>query len=157
MRGGSLGLGFVLSLGFAFGLRTGGPKNVQLLEGAVERTIEVALVTGQQGEALSAISHFLKDPSQAIFAGHLIELIVDIFSAAHQLIGEQAGFDGPDAAQAPAGDGHGLDQIHLDIAGGLKLPDVCIEQELKLFLGFGGKHDGLGGKAVAEAVAGRFR
>ena len=91
------------------------PQNTQLLEGAVEGAIEVALVAG-----------------------------------------EQAGFDGPDAAQAPAGDGHGLDQIHLDIGGGLELLDVSVEEELELFVGFGGKQDGLGGEAVAEAVAGRF-
>jgi len=69
---------------------------------------------------------------------------------------EQAGFDGPDAAQAPAGDGHGFDQIHLDRVGGVELLDVGVEEELELFVGFGGEQDGLGGETVAEAVAGRL-
>jgi hypothetical protein len=96
----------------------------------------------------------LKDPGQAIFGGHFGEFFVDVFGSPGQLIGEQAGFDGPDAAEAPAGDGHGLDQVHFDGAGGLELLDVGVEEELELFVGFGGEQDGLGGEAVAEAVAG---
>jgi hypothetical protein len=103
-----------------------GFQKVQLFERTVEGSIEVALV------------------------------FVHIFGAALELMGEQAGFDGPDAAQAPAGDGHGLDQIHLDRVGGVELLDVGVEEELELFVGFGGEHDGLGGEAVAEAVAGRL-
>jgi hypothetical protein len=98
----------------------------------------------------------LKDPGEALFGGYFGEFFLDVFGAARQLVGEQAGFDGPDAAQAPAGDGHGLDQIHLDRVGGLELLDVGVEEELKLFVGFGGEQDGLGGEAVAEAVAGRL-
>jgi hypothetical protein len=56
--GGWLRLGFVLSLGL---------KNVQLPEGAVEGAIEVALIAGQQGEALVVIRQFLKNPGDAIF------------------------------------------------------------------------------------------
>jgi hypothetical protein len=145
--GGGRGFGFVLSLGF---------QNGKLLERPVEGTVEVALVTGEQGEALTAVGECLKDPREAILAGHFGEFVVDIFGAARQLIGEQAGFDGPDAAEAPAGDGHGLDQIRLDRIGGLELLDVGVEEELELFMGFGGKHDGLGGEAVAKAVAGRL-
>jgi hypothetical protein len=46
VRGEEGELGFVLSLGF---------ENVQLFERTVEGAIEVALVTGQQGEALVVI------------------------------------------------------------------------------------------------------
>ena len=136
-----------MSLGF---------QESQLFKGTVEGSIEVALVAGEQGKALTAVGERLEDPSQAIFTGHLSEFVVDILGAARQLIGEQAGFDGPDAAQAPAGDGHGLDQIRLDGVGGLELLDVGVEEELELFAGFGGEHNGLSGEAVAEAVAGRL-
>jgi len=132
------------------------PENIELFEGPVEGAIEVALVTGQQGQTLTTIGQHFKNPGEAIFAGHVGEFVVDFFGAARQLVGEQAGFDGPDAAQAPAGDGHGFDQIHLDRVGGLELLDVGIEEELELLVGFGGEHDGLGGEAVAEAVAGRL-
>ena len=145
--GGGRGFGFVLSLGF---------QNGKLLERPVEGTVEVALVTCQQREALTAVGECLKDPREAILAGHFGKFVVNIFGAARQLIGDQAGFDGPDAAQAPAGDGHGLDKIHLDGVSGLELLDVGVEEELELFVGFGGEHDGLGGEAVAEAVARRL-
>jgi hypothetical protein len=88
------------------------------------------------------------------FGGELGEFVVDIFGAAGQLIGEEAGFDGPDAAQAPAGESHGLDQIHLDRSGWAELLDVGVEEELELFVGFVGEQHGLGGEAVAETVAG---
>ena len=35
-------------------------------------------------------------------------------------------------------------------------PDVGVDEELELYAGFGGEQDGLGGEAVAEAVAGRL-
>jgi len=127
-----------------------------LPEGAVEGAIEVALVTGEQGEALVVIGDPLEDPGETIIGGHVGEFFVHVFGAALELMREQTGFDGPDAAQAPAGDGHGLDQIHLDRVGGVELLDVGVEEELELFVGFGGEHDGLGGEAVAEAVAGRL-
>jgi hypothetical protein len=38
----------------------------------------------------------------------------------------------------------------------VELLDVGVEEELELFVGFGGEQDGLGGEAVAEAVAGRL-
>lgn len=98
----------------------------------------------------------MKDPGEALFGGYFSKFFVDVFGATCELVGEQAGFDGPDAAQPPAGDGHGLDQIHLDRAGGVELLDVGVEEELELFVGFGGEQDGLGGEAVAEAVAGRL-
>jgi hypothetical protein len=146
LRGGRR-LGFVLAPGF---------QNGQLLEGTVEGAIEVALVTGEQREALVVIGEFLEDPGEAIVVGHFGEFFVHVFGAALERMAEQASFDGPDAAQAPAGDGHGLDQIHLDRVGGVELLDVGVEEELELLVGFGGEQDGLGGEAVAEAVAGRL-
>jgi hypothetical protein len=137
-------------------LRSGGLKGVQLFESPIEGAIKVSLVTGQQGERLSAVGEPLKDPGEAIVAGHFGEFFVNIFGAACQFVGEEAGFDGTDAAKAPAGDGHGLDQFHFQIVGGLELLDVGVEKELELFMGFGGEQDGSGGEAVAEAVAGRF-
>lgn len=46
--------------------------------------------------------------------------------------------------------------IRLDKVRGLELLDVGVEEELELFAGFGREHDGLGGEAVADAVAGRL-
>ena len=96
----------------------------------------------------------MKDPGEALFGGYFSKFFVDVFGATCELVGEQAGFDGPDAAQPPAGDGHGLDQIHLDRAGGVELLDVGVEEELELFVRFSGKQDGLGGKAVAKGCCG---
>jgi hypothetical protein len=129
-------------------------KNVELLERTIEGAVEVAFVTGKESEALIAIGKFLKHPGQAIFGSQLAEFVINILGAARQLVGEQAGFDGPNAAQPPAGDGHGLDQVHLDVVGGAELLDVGVEEDLELLAGFAGEQDGFGGETVAEAVAG---
>jgi len=143
-----------------------GLKKVQLLEGLVVRAIESALVADQQGEGLSAVGEPLKDPGQAIvivyIAIHLIEGLLDVPGMAQHFVGQKVGFDGTDAAQAPAGDGHGLDQLHFDAGLGIELVLVGIEEKLEVFGGLVGenyvrKRDArrLGREPVTRAVAGR--
>lgn len=148
-------LGFVLLWRFRPGLRAGRLEYVQLFKGTVEGAIQGAFVACQQGEALSVIGQPLKNPGEAIVAGHFDEFVIDIFSAADQFVGKQAGFEGQDAAQTPSSDDHDVDQFHLHGVGGVELVDVGVEQDLELFSGFVGEHDALSGEAVAEAVAGR--
>jgi len=108
-----------LSLGF---------QEVQLLEGAIEGSPEVALVTGKHGEALTVIRQPLKDPGYAVLGGHLGELVIHVFGAAFEFVGEQTGFDSPYATQAPACDGHCIYQIHFNGIGRLELLDVVVEE-----------------------------
>ena len=103
-------------------------KHMQLFEGAVVGAIESAFVAHQQGQALSVAGELLKDPSQASVVVRAMELPPAFLGAARHFLVEQGGFDGGNAAQAPAGGGHGLDQIHLDAALGIELIGVGIEK-----------------------------
>jgi hypothetical protein len=133
----------------------GALEKTQLLEGPVITAVEGAFVADQHGQALLLIGNPLKDPGQAIIVVHVGEFPVDILGAAFDFGAKQVGFDGAEAAQAPAGDGHGLDQVHLDAAGGLELVDVGLAEELKVLDGFAREDDGFGAESMAEAVAGR--
>jgi hypothetical protein len=115
-----------------------GLKDLQLFEGPVIGAIESALVADHQGEALAVIGEPLEDPSQAIDVVHVGELLVDVLGAAQHFVGQQNGFDVTDAAQAPAGGDHGLDQFLLDAALGIELNDVGIEKSLEIGAGLGG-------------------
>jgi hypothetical protein len=126
---------------------------MQLFEGAVIRAIESAFVTDHQGEGLAVIGELFEDPSEAIDVFHVLELLVDVLGAAHQFGAQQSGLDVTDAAQAPAGSDHGLDQFLLDAPSGIELNDVGAEKSLEFVAGLGGQHDRFGGESVAQAVA----
>jgi hypothetical protein len=85
------------------------------------------------------IRELLKDPRQASEVVRVIELPPAVLGVPRHFVVEQGGFDGGDAAQAPAGGGHGLDQIDLDAALGMELVGVGIEQSLEVFARFGGE------------------
>ena len=104
---------------------------------------------------MSAVGELLEDPGEAVVTGHVFELIVDILGAADELGAEEAGFHSSETAEAPAGGGHGLEQLHFNGGLGLELAEVGIEERLESRAGFGGEDDGLGGESVAETVAGR--
>ncbi len=78
---------------------------------------------------------------------------VDGFGLAERLDFEDARFDGAEAAQTPAGGGHGFDEFLFDGVGGLKAVEEGIEEEVEFGLRFGFEDDGAGGEAVAEGVA----
>src|SRR5258708_1617473 len=113
-------------------------KHMELFEGAVVGAIESAFVAHQQGQALSVAGELLKDPSQASVVVRAMELPPAFLGAARHFVVEQGGFDGGNAAQAPAGGGHGLNQFLLDAALGIELNDVGIEKSLELAAGLGG-------------------
>lgn len=99
--------------------------------------------------------HFLERPGQAVGVVDWGENLFGLLGAEDHFIAQQCGFDGAEAAQTPAGGGHGLHQFHFDAAGGGKLGDVGVEQELEFRAGFMGKDHGFGCEPVAQAVAGR--
>src|ERR1700680_933225 len=121
-------LGFVRLQATASGL-----KQEKLLESPVIGAIESAFVADHQGEGLAVIGELFEDPSAEIDVLHVTELLVDVLGAAHQFGAQQSGFDVRDAAQAPAGGDHGLDQVPLDAALGMELAGVGIEKSLEVF------------------------
>jgi len=60
------------------------------------------------------IGEFLEDPGQAIAGGQTRELGVNVLGAADELSAEEVGLDLIEPAQAPAGGGHGFDQLLFD-------------------------------------------
>ena len=91
----------------------------------------------------------------AAFVGEVFEQFIDALLTQRELVFKQPGFERADAAQTPAGDGHGVDQLELDGVGGVVAVDVGIEETLEVFLRFAG-HDGeTGGEPVAQGVEGR--
>jgi hypothetical protein len=77
-----------------------------------------------------------------------------LFFAENYLVVEHVEFEGGDAAETPAGEGEGVDQVLFDGAGGLIEGQVVFEECLEVFLGFAGE-DGEGrGEAVFQGVLG---
>jgi len=120
-----------------------------LAEGSVEGAVEGDFVAHHQSER--AVGS-LEDLGEALVVVLGLEVgCVACLGCVH-FVGEQMGLDVGDAAETPAGYGHGFDQIHFDGVGGLKALDVRGQESFVVFLGFGGEDDGLGGEAVAQAV-----
>ena len=81
---------------------------------------------------------------------------MDVIDAGFHFVGEEGGFDDGEAAQAPAGGGHGFDQLDFDGAGGGEFVEIGIEEELEVGDGFAGEDYGDGGEsgvADGESVA----
>jgi hypothetical protein len=89
-------------------------------------------------------------------------LLVHFFGADDHFLFEQLGLDVLEAGEAPAGGGHGFDQILLGLVGGLEVCEVGLAEGFELgsvFVGQDHVFDGELGvgrrrEAVAEAVLG---
>jgi hypothetical protein len=64
------------------------------------------------------------------------------------------GLDGEEAAEAPTGDGHDVDQVGFDGGLGLELIHEVSPEKLKKFVGFSVDEDGRGGEAMTAAIGG---
>jgi hypothetical protein len=95
----------------------------------------------------------LKNESQAAQVGDGVKLLVDFFLAEGEFVFEQAGFERGDAAEAPAGERHGLDQVHFDYVDRLVGVEVGLAEFGEVLFGLAGD-DEVGGHAVLEGVAG---
>jgi hypothetical protein len=122
-----------------------------MIVGAVQGT----LVANQHAEAHLMVGHGLKDPGHAAGAVDLGELPLDILLPVDHLVVEHFGLDAIQAAEAPAGGGHGLDQVHFDAGGGLEIPEVGIAKGFEVFGGLVRQDNGFRGQSVAGAVMGR--
>ncbi|MBZ5609419.1 MAG: hypothetical protein LAP38_14245 [Acidobacteriia bacterium] len=66
--------------------------------------------------------------------------------------GEEGGFEGGDAIQAPGGGGEGEDELFFEGAEGLEVGEEALVVELELGGVLGGQEGGAAGEAVAEGV-----
>lgn len=92
--------------------------------------------------------HVVKGPGQAVIgsgvAVEVFEGAVYVFGDAVHFVGEDAGLNGGDAAETPAGGGHGFDQFGFEEAGGGEFVQVGAEESLVVFGGLRGEDDGDG-------------
>ncbi len=163
------GEGFVISFGGRNGANGGGgfdrrrgglgfvwlyanaerPEEVQLFEGLGVGTVYGSFITIQQVEA-RAVGEALERVGEAILGvGFAIDVGVgkkalDVIDAGLDFVGEEGGFDVGEAAQAPAGGGHGFDQLDFDGAGGGEFVEIGIEEELEVGERFVGQDNGDG-------------
>ena len=93
----------------------------------------------------------LENESQAAQVGDGIEFLVDFFLAEGEFVFIEARFERGDAAEAPAGERHGLDQVHFDCVGGLVGVEVGLAEFREVLFGLAGD-DEVGGHAVLESV-----
>ena len=122
---------FDLDLG-GFGVAALGLDFAELFEGAVELAGESRFVHAEGGEG----------------AGLLGEGVGGT-------CGQEFGFEGGDAVEAPGGGGEGVDELFFESAEGLEVGEEALEVELELGGVLGGQEGGTAGEAMAEGVEGR--
>ena len=92
-----------------------------MAKGSVEGAVEGDFVTHHQRQGPVAS---LEDGGQALVVVLGLEVGgVAGLSRVH-FVGEEVCLDMGNAAETPAGDGHGFDQVHFDGVGGLEALDV---------------------------------
>jgi hypothetical protein len=106
---------------------------------------------------MTAVGETLKGVGDTIGGGEIFELFRDGVVTADAFVFEDGGFDGIEAAETPAGGGHGFDEFALNRVGGLEAGEEGIEKNFEFVGGFGGEDDGVGGESVTEAVGGGAR
>jgi hypothetical protein len=116
------------------------------MEGALVREVEARLVSVEKAE-LGSGGQVGKG------GGHAGEPV--FLGAAFHAVFQEAGFDGPGAAEAPIGGGHLLDHADFDVIDGAKAAEVQVEQRLEILLGFALHDYAPGEEAMAHGVAGR--
>ena len=106
-------------VGQSGGLGYGETQDEEVVEGALVHEVEAGFVAvdegdgGAFGEAGEGIGHTVEGGSGGLGGDLLIE---------------EAGFEGPGAAQAPIGCGHVLNHAEFQAAGGLEVGNVVGEQ-----------------------------
>ena len=129
----------------------GGLEALQFVQGAVEGALGAGFVAGQEGESARAAGVVEEDKGVLVMAGRVVESTQTAFFLIEQPV-EEAGFHAAEAAEAPGGHDHLLDEEGFGGTDGL----VVVLERLVDFLEFGfplGFNDGvLGGEAMAEGI-----
>ncbi len=143
-----LGMGLICEIVFGrFGDRARGAAMLEFVQSAVEGALDAGLVARKRLNRAGAGGVVGKG------AGAGIEGVVVVRELGHA-DGEEAGFEGAEAAQAPRGHGHLLDEQGLGGSRGLIFVEKSIPELAEFLRIFAGEDGGLGGEAVAERVMG---
>jgi hypothetical protein len=119
---------------------------VDVFEGAPADVVEAGLIAMQEGEVGCG-------GQVGESAGNAADCVAGLAGVDGVVV--EAGFDGPDAAHAPEGGGHFLDDAELDVVGGAVAVDVLGHEDVEVLARLVGQNDALGEKAVADGVEGR--
>lgn len=122
-------------------------EEVQLFEGLGIGAVNGSFIPVQQVEA-PAVGEALERVGEVIFGvGFAIDVgkkAVKVIAAGFHFVVEEGGFNVGKAAQAPAGGGHGFDQLDFDGAGGGEFVEIGIEEALEVGGRFFAEDDGHG-------------
>ena len=143
---GAWGIFRVSGNGTRFVWHGGDAQQEQVVEAALVDGVETGLVAMDEAE-LRRIGQVGKG------GGDAAQLVFRLLGADGVI--EEAGFDGPDTAEAPGGGDHLLDKAELDAVGGREPSEMLIEQGFEALLRLVGKDEALGEEPVANGVLGR--
>ena len=118
---------------------------------------EGGFVADQEGQGRGAVGEAAEEPGLDADIVDFGKLAGDIISGVDALVIEELGFDGGNAAEAPAGDGDGVDELGFDGIGGIEAVDIGVEECFEVVIGFVPQDGEFRGEAVAECVARGFR
>jgi hypothetical protein len=107
----------------------------EVFEGAVIDAGWRGFITDQELEDLAPVGQFLENEPKASDAVNFGKLFVDVFFGVDDFVIEDGGFEGGDAAKAPAGYGEGADELAFDPVVGPEKGFVGFEELVEVFLG----------------------
>ncbi len=124
-----------------------------MFEGPFVDAGEGGLVADDEGEGAAGVGEVLKGPGESgVGSGEVGRDVAGFFEG---VVEEEVGFDGREAAEAPAGGGEGFDEFGFEGRGGGEVVEVGGDEGAVVVGGFGGKEDLFGVEAVLEGVLGR--
>ncbi len=80
-------------------------EDLKLLEGSVEGAGEGGFVAEEHLEGAAVVDNALEGPGEAGFVVLLFQFLGEVAGLFEEIVGEHFGFDGREAADAPAGGG----------------------------------------------------
>lgn len=129
---------------------------LKLLQSAFVDAHQGRFIAHQELEGGAGLGQLAEDVGEAAVVVDFAELFVNIVLRERELVIEQAGFESADAAQTPAGDGHGMDQLHFRLVGGLVAGDEGVEEVVEIVFVLVRQDGESCGESMAQGVAGRF-
>ena len=131
-------------------------EEIELSCGAIVGSGEGGFVADEEVQGAAAVGEVAEGEGYTVLVFDSFELPGKTDAGLLHFVFEHAGFDRADAAEAPAGDGEGLNELGFDGVGGVIAVEVGVEEGLEVLFGFGGEGREVGGESVAEGVLGGF-
>src|SRR5262245_40046416 len=126
----------------------------ELIESPVVLAMEAAFVADEELEGVGLFGFGFKSDAETGGIVHLRKFLFHfLFEAGHAEL-EGGGFGDPEAALAPFGDDHFLDEILFGGGGGLEVVAILLQIGKKEAAVFHRKDDGFGGHSMGNGIKG---